>query len=205
MTAKAAYDEKFVHFVVLFNVDRDYFECHEVMEELWLEEGRNTLYQGLLQAAVGLHHWRNDNYSGAVKLFDQAQNKLIQYPEVIMGLDLGQLRADIQRSVEPLRQWVEASRADGLESKQEQVAGGEQLNAAVRLIGQEPSKVRNVKGQDEPSNVGYMNEQTELAQPKPPVFSPFEVVVVEDRLRQLAEALAEVPLEIRLHNEDHEG
>ena len=35
----AAYDEKFVHFIVLFNVDQDYFECHEVMEELWLEEG----------------------------------------------------------------------------------------------------------------------------------------------------------------------
>ncbi|MBM7563693.1 DUF309 domain-containing protein [Paenibacillus sacheonensis] len=103
MTASHPYDEKFVHFVVLFNVDADYFECHEVMEELWLEEGRSTLYQGLLQAAVGLHHWRNDNFSGAVKLFSQAENKLAAYPDVTMGLDLKQLRADIAGSLNRLR------------------------------------------------------------------------------------------------------
>ena len=159
MAAGAAYDEKFVHFIVLFNVDQDYFECHEVMEELWLEEGRNMLYQGLLQAAVGLHHWRNDNYSGARKLFDQALNKLIQYPDVMMGLNLDQLRSDIERSVEPLRRWVE-------------------LNA---------------------------KELAEPAQLAPPVFRSFEVVVVDDQLRHLANALADVPLEIRLHGEDHDA
>ncbi|MBW7457491.1 DUF309 domain-containing protein [Paenibacillus sepulcri] len=87
-------------------MDEDYFECHEVMEEMWLEEGRNTLYQGLLQAAVGLHHWRNDNYSGAVKLFTQAENKLASYPDVLMGLDLGMLRQDMARVLAPLHSWV---------------------------------------------------------------------------------------------------
>ncbi|WP_219837901.1 DUF309 domain-containing protein [Paenibacillus sp. R14(2021)] len=103
MAAARSYDERFVYFVVLFNVDEDYFECHEVMEELWLEEGRSTLYQGLLQAAVGLHHWRNDNYSGAVKLFTQAENKLIAYPDIWMGLDLRQLLADVRLSLAVLR------------------------------------------------------------------------------------------------------
>ena len=100
------YDERFVHFVVLFNVDEDYFECHEVMEELWLEEGRNRLYQGLLQAAVGLHHWRNDNYSGAVKLFSQAENKLVHYSDTEMGLNLLRLRGDIARCLGPLSEWL---------------------------------------------------------------------------------------------------
>ena len=159
MAARAAYDERFVHFIVLFNVDQDYFECHEVMEELWLEEGRNMLCQGLLQAAVGLHHWRNDNYSGARKLFDQALNKLIQYPGVMMGLDLNQLRSDIERSVEPLRRWVD-------------------VNAT---------------------------ELAEPAQLMPPVFRSFEVVVVDDHLRQLAKALADIPLEVRLHGEEHDA
>ncbi|NBD25990.1 DUF309 domain-containing protein [Paenibacillus sp. T1] len=95
--------------MVLFNVDEDYFECHEAMEELWLEEGRSALYQGLLQAAVGLHHWRNDNYSGAVKLFVQAENKLSVYPEVAMGLDLRQLRADMARCLSLLRAHMERS------------------------------------------------------------------------------------------------
>ncbi|MBO7745562.1 DUF309 domain-containing protein [Paenibacillus sp. MWE-103] len=109
MASAPPYDEKFVRFVVLFNVDEDYFECHEVMEELWLEEGRSTLYQGLLQAAVGLHHWRNDNFSGAAKLFAQAENKLAAYPDETSGLDLGRLRADIADSLARLRPYVEGA------------------------------------------------------------------------------------------------
>jgi len=97
-----AYDEKFVHFIVLFNIDRDYFECHEVMEELWLEEGRNRFYQGLLQVAVGLHHWRNDNLSGAVKLFTAALEKLQPSGDVQHGLDLKQLKADTRQALELL-------------------------------------------------------------------------------------------------------
>lgn len=95
-------DPKFVHFLVFFNVDRDYFECHEVMEELWLEEGRSPFWQGLLQAAVGLHHWRNDNYSGAVKLFRGAQEKLAPYGDSEAGLDLAKLKADVAASLKRL-------------------------------------------------------------------------------------------------------
>ncbi|WP_081795709.1 DUF309 domain-containing protein, partial [Paenibacillus darwinianus] len=98
----AVYDWRFVHFVVLFNVDEDYFECHEVMEELWLEEGRNLLYQGLLQVAVGLHHWRNDNWSGAVKLFTAALEKLAEYADIELGLDLGRLKLDTRRALAAL-------------------------------------------------------------------------------------------------------
>ncbi|AZN42216.1 DUF309 domain-containing protein [Paenibacillus albus] len=145
-----SYDERFVHFVVLFNVDLDYFECHEVMEELWLEEGRNLLYQGLLQAAVGLHHWRNDNFSGAVKLFNQALQKLEHYPDAEKGLDLRQLRSDVARSLMLL-------------------------------------------------DNGNGNGNGETARP---AFVPFEVVVLDDQLRLLAEALAEIPLEDRLHVEE---
>ncbi|BBH19337.1 hypothetical protein Back11_06820 [Paenibacillus baekrokdamisoli] len=176
MTVDPAYDERFVHFVVLFNVDADYFECHEVMEELWLEEGRSLLYQGLLQAAVGLHHWRNDNYSGAVKLFDQAENKLVQYPNVRMGLDLGQLRADIARCVAPLRHWVTMMRS-----------GEQAIGPAGDEVGIEAS---NTKVRDTCLIVG------------PPIFVPFELVVVDENLRLLAKVLAEIPLEVRLHNVD---
>ena len=98
------YDEKFVHFVVLFNYDRDYFECHEVMEELWLEEGRNRFYQGLLQAAVGLHHWHNDNVTGAVKLFTAALEKLEPTGDIEHGLDLKALKANAGHALDTLRQ-----------------------------------------------------------------------------------------------------
>ncbi|QHT64012.1 DUF309 domain-containing protein [Paenibacillus lycopersici] len=129
--------------MVLFNTDRDYFECHEVMEELWLEEGRNLLYQGLLQAAVGLHHWRNENFSGAVKLFKQADSKLVQYPDEQMGIDLRRLRADVAGSL-------------------------------ALLVGEEDRLLA-------------------------PAFAPFRLVITDERLMMESEALAQMPLEQRLH------
>lgn len=88
-------DERYLAFISYFNSDRDYFECHEVMEELWLEEGRHPLLQGLLQVAVGLHHWSNDNYSGAAKLTEAGLAKLSAYADIALGLDLAQLRRDM--------------------------------------------------------------------------------------------------------------
>lgn len=48
----------------------DWFECHETLEELWIgSEGEiRDFYQGVLQIAVALHHWRNGNFGGAVHL-----------------------------------------------------------------------------------------------------------------------------------------
>ncbi|MBO8171045.1 MAG: DUF309 domain-containing protein [Bacillaceae bacterium] len=85
------YPDLYVRFIYYFNVDRDYYECHEVMEELWLEEGRNPLYQGLLQVAVGLYHFQNQNVSGAIKLMEAALEKLEDFPDEAMGIDLGRL------------------------------------------------------------------------------------------------------------------
>lgn len=94
MTAAPAYDPLYVAFVYFFNVERDYFECHEVMEELWLEEGRHPLLQGLLQVAVGLYHHANGNVSGAVKLLAAALEKLNPHPPDALGIDLDRLRRD---------------------------------------------------------------------------------------------------------------
>lgn len=88
---KAAYDPLYIQFLYHFNVDRDYFECHEVMEHLWMEEGRNPLYQGLLQVAVGLYHYRNGNVSGAIKLFTGSLEKLGAHPRILLGIDLHSL------------------------------------------------------------------------------------------------------------------
>lgn len=95
-------DSRFLAYLIHFNRDRDYFECHEVMEELWLEEGRSSLLQGLLQAAVGLYHWDNGNRSGAIKLMRASLEKLEPYGENALGLNLSQLRLDLNRSLEAL-------------------------------------------------------------------------------------------------------
>lgn len=88
------YPQLYVQFFYHFNVDRDYFECHEVLEELWLDRGREKFYQGLLQVAVGLHHARNENINGARKIMIGSLEKLDLYPEaILMGINLEKTKA----------------------------------------------------------------------------------------------------------------
>lgn len=98
------YDRLYIQFIKLFNEERDYYQCHDVMEELWLEEGRKPLLQGLLQVAVGLHHFQNGNRSGAIKLLVAALQKLHAYPHLVMGIDLNQLRTDAEEILDELMQ-----------------------------------------------------------------------------------------------------
>lgn len=94
------YPTLYLQFLYHFNVKRDYYQCHDFMEELWLEEGRDRLYQGLLQVAVGLYHFRNHNISGAIKLMTGAVEKLEGYPEVALGINIKKLR---EETIEYLR------------------------------------------------------------------------------------------------------
>lgn len=102
-----AYDALYVAFLAYFNRERDYFECHEVMEQLWLEEGRDPLYQGLLQVAVGLYHHRNGNIDGGVKLLTAAVQKLEGRDRIVLGIDLGKLLAESKAHLAKLERHAE--------------------------------------------------------------------------------------------------
>lgn len=99
------YPRLYVKFLHYFNEERDYFECHEVLEELWLEEARNPLYQGLLQVSVGLYHFRNENVKGAVKLFRSALEKLKLFPDDCLGINLGKVEQDTSDYLDRLEQY----------------------------------------------------------------------------------------------------
>lgn len=86
------YPALYVAYLYYFNEKRDYYECHEVLETLWLETARHPLYQGLLQVAVGLYHFRNGNVSGARKLLHSALPKLAPFPDNCLGIHLGNLK-----------------------------------------------------------------------------------------------------------------
>src|SRR5215210_8946403 len=49
---------------------REFFECHEYLEEAWMQEPRRVrfLYQGILQVGVGFYHLKNGNWRGATGL-----------------------------------------------------------------------------------------------------------------------------------------
>lgn len=81
-----------------------WFECHETLEELWIgEEGEvRAFFQGILQIAVALHHWRNGNYGGAISLFKGGTTYLSQVRDACMWVDVAQLMADAARMREAL-------------------------------------------------------------------------------------------------------
>ncbi|MUG65539.1 hypothetical protein CHH75_08815 [Paenibacillus sp. 7541] len=90
------YEPLYVAFLVYFNRDQDYFECHEVLEELWLKKDRDPRYKGLLQVAVGLYHFRNGNIRGGYKMLSSAAERLIPYAEDELGIRLGKLVGQVQ-------------------------------------------------------------------------------------------------------------
>lgn len=60
------YPRAFIEYLVYFHSFRDYFECHEILEEYWKEEGKtNNLWVGLIQIAVAMYHHRRSNFQGA--------------------------------------------------------------------------------------------------------------------------------------------
>ncbi len=82
----------------------DYFEVHELLEELWRRHDgeQSKFYQGLLQAAVSLYHYGNGNFHGAKLLARQSTAMLVKLPANFHGIDLGRFRDDYARVVSPV-------------------------------------------------------------------------------------------------------
>ncbi|MCL6475788.1 MAG: DUF309 domain-containing protein [Firmicutes bacterium] len=84
----------------------EYFECHEVLEELWREEPTSLrlFYQGLLQVAVGCYHLTvRYNRRGALSKLQAGLDKLGQFPAVMHLLDVEDLRQQVQALVEQVK------------------------------------------------------------------------------------------------------
>ena len=83
-----------------FNSGR-YFEAHEVWEGMWREEqGPLRLFlQGLIQAAVGLHHLSRNNPVGAQSQLAKSLAKLSQYPAETERIDVVRLRRELEEIV----------------------------------------------------------------------------------------------------------
>jgi len=101
MGAADRYPEPYLEFLVLFHGERDYFECHEVLEEYWQKERRGgdaaraRLWAGLIQIAVALYHERRGNAAGARKLLKKAAHLLETEDPGRIGLDREELKRRI--------------------------------------------------------------------------------------------------------------
>ncbi len=88
--------------IQLFNQEK-FFECHEVIEKLWLEtKGPDKdFYKGIIQAAVALHHLKKGNISGALGLFKSSIQHLEAYQPKTLGLDVHKLIRDMKDCFRP--------------------------------------------------------------------------------------------------------
>jgi hypothetical protein len=77
----------------------DWYECHETLEDLWIgsEDEPRWFFQGMLQIAVALLHWRNGNYGGAVNLLTSGIQYLRRVSPVCQRIEVATLAADADR------------------------------------------------------------------------------------------------------------
>ena len=92
-----AYPAQYLEGLRLFNAE-DFFESHEVLEELWAEtqDDRKKFYQGLIQAAVALLHFGNGNLGGAKKVYLSSRKYLEAYRPEFEGLDVARFLDELQ-------------------------------------------------------------------------------------------------------------
>lgn len=89
--SKDMYPKAYVDYLVHFHGLRDYFECHEILEEHWKEDPRGDRkphWVGLIQIAVGLYHHRRGNFAGAKRMLTNAKRIAIQERESLEHLSL---------------------------------------------------------------------------------------------------------------------
>ena len=101
--------------IELFNRG-EYYDCHEVLEDVWREAPvpEKKFLQGLIQVAVGLHHYSTGNIVGARSLTARGHANLCRYSERHGGIDLAGFREQVER-------WMEAVKGVGKPGMQPRV------------------------------------------------------------------------------------
>ncbi|MGR3764892.1 DUF309 domain-containing protein [Rossellomorea sp. NS-SX7] len=101
------YPQAYIQYLVYFHGNRDYFECHEVLEEYWKEVdpgNRSSHWVGLIQIAVGMYHYRRNNVHGAKRMLVKALKNLEENKEVInrLGLESPTLTQTIEKTIQDI-------------------------------------------------------------------------------------------------------
>lgn len=94
-------DQAFRRFIGKFDSGQ-YWEAHEVLEEIWKED-RQDFYKGLIQIAASWVHLQRNNRAGVLKVLPRALDYLENSPPHHYGWDLGRLISDCHRCLEQVR------------------------------------------------------------------------------------------------------
>jgi uncharacterized protein len=82
----------------------EFFECHEYLEEAWMQESGRVryLYQGILQVGVGFYHLQNGNWRGATGLLRNGTVRLEEFEPETLGVDVAKLVRESRRCLREL-------------------------------------------------------------------------------------------------------
>nr|WP_255723317.1 DUF309 domain-containing protein [Sporosarcina sp. ACRSL] len=96
----------FLNFIVYFNKNQDYFECHEVLEEYWKSIPNYTKDHPLtafILLSTGLYHWRRGNMDGAYRTLVKAEKRMREIRKLdvryTVAIDFKKLVHDTEQSV----------------------------------------------------------------------------------------------------------
>src|SRR5437773_6128699 len=89
--------------ITLFN-EHEFFDAHEVWEDIWhMAFGiKFEFYQGMIQCAVALEHYRRSNPRGVVSLFESYNRHFKDVPKIFMGLDVKSFLARMRNVLDPV-------------------------------------------------------------------------------------------------------
>ncbi len=89
-----------------FNAWR-FYDCHETLEEVWLESGSKgdeggytNFYQGLIKAAAGFHHLLRGNHKGTLLVLGDSLRLLAPFQPAALGIDVERLAAEVRSCLE---------------------------------------------------------------------------------------------------------
>jgi uncharacterized protein len=70
------YPKSYIQYLAHFHGDRDYFECHEILEEYWKATdtgNKSSIWVAFILLAVSNYHYRRKNFAGAKRTLKKAQ------------------------------------------------------------------------------------------------------------------------------------
>lgn len=85
------FPQEYIDFLVHFHGDRDYFECHELLEDYWKSvdsRNKDSVWVGLIQLAVSNYHHRRNNFNGAKRTLEKSAHILFENKEKLEELDM---------------------------------------------------------------------------------------------------------------------
>jgi predicted metal-dependent hydrolase len=109
MAMEAKDDPRFLKGIEEFN-QQLFFECHETLEEIWLEDhGQDrTFYQGIIQIAAGYFKWQQGVPAGALKLWRTGLEKIAAYGPVHLGVNVEALSEAVKRNLAELESFQQS-------------------------------------------------------------------------------------------------